>query len=102
MKTKNGIELNLKESEFIFEYKNLKFYFSSKLYLNKFKEQINQFIEMENTKIINKYKVRIDLINYLSVSLYKKIEKRGFLIYDNISNVYITETGSFKDFIIHF
>ena len=35
---------------------------------------------METTKIINKYKVKINLNLYLAISSYQKIEKRGFYI----------------------
>lgn len=80
MKTKNGIELNLEESKYISKFNGLVFYFSSETYKNKFNEQIEDFIKIESIKIFNKYKVKIDLSDYLAVSLYKRIEKRGFLI----------------------
>ena len=78
MKTKNGIELNLKESDYKFEFYNAVFYFSSKFYLDNFKNLLEDYIEIEQTKIINKYKVEINLKLYLAIALYKKIEKRGF------------------------
>lgn len=90
MKTKNGIELELNKSKYIVEFKSLKFYFSSELYKNKFNEQLKDYINIENLKIDNKYKVLIDLSEYLAVSLYKKIEKRGFLVY--YGNVNLEET----------
>lgn len=80
MKTKNGIELDLKNSSYIYDYNNLKFYFSSELYLKKFQENLSYYIFMETTKIINKYKVKINLNLYLAISFYQKIEKRGFYI----------------------
>lgn len=80
MKTKNGIELDLKNSSYIYNYNNLKFYFSSELYLKKFQENLSYYIFMETTKIINKYKVKINLNLYLAISFYQKIEKRGFYI----------------------
>ena len=40
MKTNNGIELNLNESDYIYEFKGAVFYFSSELYKNKFKENV--------------------------------------------------------------
>ena len=54
MKTKNGIELDLKNSSYIYDYNDFKFYFSSKFYLEKFKENLSYYIFMETTKIINK------------------------------------------------
>lgn len=84
MKTKNGIELDLKNSSYIYDYNNLKFYFSSELYLKKFQENLSYYLFMETTKIINKYKVKINLNLFLAISLYQKIEKRGFYIkYEN-------------------
>lgn len=80
MKTKNGIYLNLKESEYKIEQFGYIFYFSSEFYLNKFKVELKDYLQMENSKIIMKYKINIDLSNYLAVSLYKRIEKRGFYI----------------------
>ena len=90
MKTKNGIELNLEESNYNYEFKSLKFYFSSELYKNKFKEQLQDYLNIETMKIYNKYKILIDLSEYLAVALYKKIEKRGFLVY--YGNVNLKET----------
>lgn len=84
MKTKNGIELDLKNSSYIYDYNKYKFYFSSKFYLKKFQENLSYYLFMETTKIINKYKVKINLNLFLAISLYQKIEKRGFYIkYEN-------------------
>ena len=80
MKTKNGVELNLFESDYCFEFNNAVFYFSSKFNLHRFKNSVIQFVEMEQAKIINRYKVDIDLFYYLAISFYKKIEKRGFRV----------------------
>lgn len=80
MQTKNGIELDLKNSNYVYEYNNFKFYFSSELYLKKFTENLSYFIFMETTKIINKYRVKINLNFYFAISLYTKIEKRGFYV----------------------
>lgn len=80
MRTVGNIELNLEESSFIYKYNEIKFYFSSEFYKNKFKEEVKNYIQMETAKIINKYKIEIDLTDFLTISLYKKIEKRGFLI----------------------
>lgn len=81
--TKNGIEFNLNKSN----YKILKgefiFYFSSKFYLEKFTNEVDEYVENESRKIRAKYKVDINLINYFMVAFYKQIEKRGFLIKHN-------------------
>lgn len=96
MLTKNGIELDLRKSHYIYIFKNYIFYFSSELYLKKFKEGLLNFIFLENTKISNKYKIKIDLSDYLSVSFYKKIEKRGFRVIEKDTGYVIDE---FEEFI---
>lgn len=82
MKTANGIYLDLKESEYKFEAYGFIFYFSSKKYLEKFKLDLVDYIILESLKIRQKYNIFINLDKYLSISLYKRIEKRGFRIYD--------------------
>jgi len=84
MLTRNGIELNIDESNYKTNYKGLTFYFSSMFYLRKFEKEIENYIDNETKKLYNKFKVRSDYTILLSISLYKKIEKRGFkvLIHD--------------------
>lgn len=96
MQTKSGIELDLSKSNYKANYSDLIFYFSSELYLNKFKTELNNYILIENIKINNKYKVDIDIKEYLAVALYKRIEKRGFLIKHLFKKDNITEMTSFK------
>ena len=80
MKTKNGIYLDLKESEYKINYNGLIYYFSSELYMYKFKNNVKQFIIEETAKIKAKYKINIYLDTMLTLSFYKKIEKRGFRV----------------------
>lgn len=83
--TKNGIELNLNKSNYKLIKEGFTFYFSSKFYLEKFKNNVDEFLENESRKVETKYKVDINLINYFIVAFYKRIEKRGFLIkYNNM------------------
>lgn len=85
MVTKNGICLKLNESEYKLLKFGLIFYFSSKLYLDKFQNNVEKFVEEETIKLENKYKMKANYKLYLAISYYKKIEKRGFFIYDDIS-----------------
>ena len=83
--TKNGIEFNLNKSNYKYNKGIITFYFSSKLYLEKFKNNVDDYVEMESRKINAKYKVDINLYYYFMVVFYSKIEKRGFLIkYNNM------------------
>lgn len=78
--TKKGIELDLKQSNYKIKFKNLIFCFSSKFYMNKFEENVKEFIDIENKKLYNKYKLDADFSIYLAIVYYKKIEKRGFRV----------------------
>lgn len=95
MVTKNGIELDLRKTKYSYEFGEYIFYFSSKLYIKKFKEGVLNYIILENAKITNKYKIKINLTSYLSVSFYKKIEKRGFRVIDRNSGLEIDEFNEF-------
>lgn len=80
MLTRNGIQLNLKESEYTFTIDNLMFYFSSVFYKEKFISDLPLFISSEVIKLKNKYRIDVDGDLFFAISLYKKIEKRGFYI----------------------
>ena len=80
MKTKNVIYLDLKESEYKINYNGLIYSFSSELYMYKFKNNVKQFIIEETAKLKAKYKINIYLDTMLTLSFYKKIEKRGFRV----------------------
>lgn len=80
MKTINGIYLDLKESEYKLNYNGLIYYFSSELYMNKFKNNVKQFIVEETAKLKTKYRINIYYDTMLTIAYYKKIEKRGFRI----------------------
>lgn len=73
---------NIFESNYYYDYKNYRIYFSSLFNKNRFIDRIDDFIFDENIKNSNKYGVKIDLTNYLVIVLYKKLEKRGFRIYN--------------------
>lgn len=100
MKTAKGIYLDLKETEYSITLSGITFYFSSKLYLKKFMDNVNNYVKQENIKLCVKYNVNIDLTLFLMISLYRKIEKRGFRIYDKINNKEITENVSFINTIL--
>ena len=80
MQTKNGIELDLSKSNYKYKLNDYVFYFSSQNYLNKFKDEVTNFVIMENKKIEIRYKIIINLSIYLIFALYKRIEKRGFYV----------------------
>lgn len=80
MQTKNGIELNLAVSDYKSVYDDFIFYFSSLFYKRKFDEGLENYIELENAKLKNKYGINLNASIFLAIAFYKKIEKRGFCI----------------------
>lgn len=88
---RNKVYLDINETEYKYLYRGFIFYFSSKFYMEKFKNNVENFIKEETLKLNNKYKVKVDIPVILSFSYYKQIEKRGFKIVDDItkSNVEI-------------
>lgn len=95
MKTRKGIELELKKSDYKTSFLNHTFYFSSPLYLKKFMNLVNSYIEVETIKIYNKYKIPLKFDLYLAFSFYKKIETRGFYIVDDITGKEIKSNKEF-------
>ena len=93
--TKDGIEYNLSISPYIVKvkYKDIifSFMFSSELYKNKFinmRAAHNERILLRLKKL-TKSNLEIKEFNmYSDITLYNMIEKRGFLIIDNISKMY--------------
>lgn len=77
----NIIYNDLKESTFKFQYDDMIFVFSSNFYLNNFLNKYNEYLKTENSKLFAKYKTSIFADYLILIELYKKIEKRGFLIY---------------------
>lgn len=71
-------DLNL--SNYKLEYKRFTFIFSSKFYINKFQKEIENYVDIEDKKLYSKYKIILEDKEYLALSLYKKIEKRGFKV----------------------
>lgn len=72
---------NINDSDYMFEYSNIKFYFSSKFYLEKFEREYVKFIKDETIKLKNKFKCHIMCDEMILLLLYKQIEKRGFRVY---------------------
>lgn len=88
MKTERGIYLDITESDYCLENKDYKFYFSSEVYLNKFNLNYKEYATQEVLKIYNNYKFFIPYQAFWIV-YYKKIEKRGFRIYDKEAGKYL-------------
>ena len=91
MVTANGICLDLNESKYKILKYGIIFYFSSKLYLQKFENNVEKYVKEETLKLKNKYKININFDLYLAISYYMKVEKRGFYIFDDIKKTEINK-----------
>lgn len=100
MKTRRNIYLDLQESDYSFVKGGLRFYFSSEVYKEKFKKEIDSFINAENTKFEKKYGFCIGLETYFSVVFYSQIEKRGFRIIDDINKKELSKSTVFINNIL--
>ena len=100
MKTTGGIFINLNDSDYSINIEGFTFYFSSKVYLEKFKKKVGDYAVFESEKIATRYNVYINLNLYFMIVLYKKIEKRGFRIYDNDKKIYLSKDLAFINQLI--
>lgn len=100
MLTERGICLNLNESDYKLTIEGITFYFSSKVYLEKFKNKVKEFISIETAKIYVKYKINLNLDIYFMIAFYKRIEKRGFRVFDEVNKKEITESAGFVNQLI--
>lgn len=74
------VEYDINKSEYYSKVNDMIFYFSSEFNKRRFENNFYLFVEEETNKLRVKYKVNIDIYNYLVVVFYKKIEKRGFRV----------------------
>lgn len=83
MKSKRGIYYDLNESDYIYTIDNFKFVFSSLFYLSLFKQNLESYLKYEEDKLNNKIGEDLNLKEVILLNHYKKLEKRGFLVYYN-------------------
>lgn len=83
------VEYDINKSEYYFKVNKLTLFFSSKFNKTRFENGFIEYVQEETNKIKAKYKVDINLTNYLLLAYYKKIEKRGFkvLTYDDNDDI---------------
>ena len=92
------VEYDINKSEYYFKVNKLTFFFSSKFNKTRFENGFIEYVREETNKIKAKYKVDINLTNYLLLAYYKKIEKRGFkvLTYDNDVIIELSKDHTFR------
>ena len=80
MKSTRGIYYNLKETEYVFTYDHLTFYFSSNFYKQKFENIYVEYLKEQTIQLSSKYNCILYCDEMLLLNLYKIIEKRGFRV----------------------
>lgn len=86
---------NIDDSVFFIDIGKCRLYFSSIFNRTRFFNNYKNYIVEENAKLENKYHVKIVANYYLLFAFYKKIEKRGFRIENNITNTRVNENSIF-------
>lgn len=83
MMTKNGVCYELNKSPFRYKVEGVEYVFSSLLYVNKFKERLHENRESINNSLSKRFGYDVSANFLCDMVLYKKIEKRGFLVIVN-------------------
>lgn len=98
--TDNIIYYDINKSPYVYKTVYFDFYFSSQFYLNKFKREVYEYIDIEQNKLKVKFRHLVSFERILMLDYYKKIEKRGFRVYDNLQRKYIKADYQIKGCII--
>lgn len=85
--TRGGVYHNLKESKYVTSIGDVSYFFSSKLYQNKFKLELKENREVFASKL-NRVVSNLGNDTLADFELYKRIEKRGFRV--KINGVEVT------------
>lgn len=78
-KTRKGIYLDLKDSDYFYRVGDLKFYFSSQIYREKFIRKYEEYAREEKRKVELKYGINLPS-KLFYFRIYSKIETRGFRV----------------------
>lgn len=80
--TRNGIEYDLAKSPYTTTNwpTGIKFFFSSQKYMDKFLRMTTEECQIMNYTFKKKYLISFNTTELALITLYRKIEKRGFLI----------------------
>lgn len=85
----NIIYYNINKSPYVYKTVYFDFYFSSQFYLNKFKREVYDYIDIEQNKLKVKFRHFVSFERILMLDYYTKVEKRGFKVYDKLKEKYI-------------
>lgn len=85
MLTRNGICYDLPNTPYRVKVDGVIYHFSSELYRVKFIEKRLEHRQQLNASLSSRFNMEIETGNFADIILYRKIEKRGFLIYDEVN-----------------
>lgn len=88
------------ESPFYLDKNGFRFYFSSELNRTRFNNRVKEYLQEENLKLNHRYLFNIDLKCPLLLSLYLKIEKRGFKVIRIEDNFKLNKDIKFSTIIL--
>lgn len=86
---------DINDSTYYLDVGKARLFFSSEFNKSRFLANYNYYIKEETCKLEKKYHVKIVANYYLMFAFYKKIEKRGFRIENNVTNAKINENLTF-------
>lgn len=87
--TGNIIYYDINKSPYVYKTVYFDFYFSSQFYLNKFKREVYDYIDIEQYKLKVKFRHLVSFERILMLDYYTKVEKRGFKVYDKLKEKFI-------------
>lgn len=86
---------DINDSTFYLDVGKARLFFSSEFNKQRFLKNYMIYIEEETKKLEKKYNVKISANYYLMFAFYKKIEKRGFRVENNITGKIVSKNCTF-------
>jgi len=101
---KYNIEYDIERSNFKVEFNSLVYYFTSETVAKKFKERVQDYVNQQNLQFISKYgfELKGKIVDFFAISLYKKMERRGFRIYSKNKEKYFNSIDFYITYDLKF
>ena len=86
---------DINDSTFYLDVGKARLFFSSEFNKQRFIRSYKDYILEETKKLEKKYNVKIVANYYLMFAIYKKIEKRGFRVENNVTGALVSKNCTF-------
>lgn len=86
---------DINDSTFYLDVGKARLFFSSEFNKQRFLDRYKDYILEETKKLEKKYNVKIVANYYLMFAIYKKIEKRGFRVENNVTGALVSKNCTF-------